>query len=159
MTNLFRVLCMSILLFHIGIGINTTFAQNHDIFQVLDSNEYGGKISIYQNSSVYNTMQKQILINKKIGGIPKAYRIQIFSSSGNQAREKAIGFKKAFIENHPEFESTEIYLLYQPPFFKLRLGDYRNKHEAILIYNKLVKYYPNCYIVKSKINFPKLIEE
>lgn len=157
MTNFFRVLTMSILLFHIC--INTNLAQNPDIFEVLDSIEYGGKITIYQDSSVYNTMQKQILINKKIGGILKGYRIQILMSSGNQAREKAIRFKEVFIENHPEFESTEIYLLYQAPFFRLRVGDYRNMHEALIVYKKLVKYYPNCYIVNSKINFPKLIEE
>lgn len=155
--NLFRVLIISILLFHIC--INTNFAQNPDIFEVLNSNEYDGKITIYQDSSVYNTMQKQILINEKIGGIPKGWRVQIFSSSGNQAREKAMKFKKAFNKNHPEFENTEIYLLYQPPFFKLRVGDYRNKNEALIVYKKLVKYYPNCYMVKSKINFPKLMEE
>lgn len=157
MTSLFRVLSISILLFHIG--INTTFSQHPDIFKVLDSINYGGKITIYQDSSVYNTMQKQLLINKRINGIQKGYRIQIFSSSGNQARVKAKNYKETFIKNHPEFESSEVYQIYQPPFFKLRVGDYRNKHEALIVYMKLVRYYPNCYIVKSKVNFPKLMEE
>ncbi len=145
----------------ISLVLSNTFsiAQNTDIFEVLDSAGESGKITIIQDSSVYNIMQKQIQINKNNKGIPNRYRIQIFSSSGNKARENAIEFKEEFLENHPEFERAEIYQLYQPPFFKLRVGNYRNKHEALIVYKNLVKYYPNCYIVKSKINFPKLMDE
>ncbi|NOZ46132.1 MAG: S49 family peptidase [Chlorobi bacterium] len=136
----------------------TTVAQNADIFELLDSNNNQGSIVIFQDSSIYNLMAKQQFINNKINGIQNGYRIQIFSASGYDARKKILSFKENFLDNYPEFDQNEVYQLYQPPFFKLRVGDYRNKNEAIIVYKKLVRDYPNCYIVKSAVNFPKLKE-
>ena len=136
-----------------------SFSQNFDEnIPIVDTIQNEGSIRIIQDSSVNNLLNRQLLLNKKQDGIPNGYRIQVFSVSGNDAREKAIEFKEKFLEYHTEFEREQVYQLYQPPFFKLRVGDYRNKHEALLVYKKLVQYYPNCYIVKSKVNFPKLKE-
>jgi len=134
------------------------FGQVHDIYKALDTSG-PGKITIVQDSSIYRMMQTSKEINQHQNGIPNGYRIQIFSASGNQAREDAIKFKEDFLLLHPEFDEDEIYQLYQPPFFKLRVGDYRNESDALIVYKSLVKDYPDCYIVRSPVNFPRLTFE
>jgi hypothetical protein len=156
---LFRLLILSFTLF---MFMNFQQANAQQIMEtpaIIDSVQNTGRIVIYQDTSITRLLKRQDQVNIRFGGIPNGYRIQIFSVSGNDAREKAREFNNRFLNNHPEFSPDEIYQLYQPPFFKLRVGDYRNKNEALIVYKKLVKYYPNCYIVKSTINFPKLGNE
>ena len=104
-------------------------------------------------------MNKQNLINIKNKGLPDGFRIQIYSATGNDAREKAEEYMTKFLEDNPQFEPSDIYQIYQPPFFKLRVGDYRTRDDALIVYKRLIKYAPDCYIVKSHINFPELIED
>ena len=159
-SHMFRVFVYFWLIIVFIFSIQLLSAQDFDDNPpIIDSIQNTGKIAIFQDSSVTKMLNRQILINEKYKGIPNGYRIQIFSVSGNDAREKALKFKDNFVEYHTAFKAKDVYELYQPPFFKLRVGDYRNKNEALIVYKKLVKYYPNCYIVKSKINFPVLYEE
>lgn len=137
-----------------------SFSQNsRDIFNDLEQTENGSKITVYQDSSILRLMNKQNLVNIKNKGIPNGFRIQIFSATGNDARDKAKEYMEKFLDDNPEFEPTDIYQVYQPPFFKLRIGDYRSRNDALIVYKRILKYAPNCYIIKSHINFPKLIDE
>jgi hypothetical protein len=125
-----------------------------DIFSTLQDNSRGGKIEIYQDPALHVLVDKSIRINKKEG--LDGYRIQIFSSSGQEARDLANETQQKFLELFPDFDSRLIYTEYTAPYFKLRIGDFRNKNEAYEFFHKLRKKFPSSYIVKSKINFPKL---
>ncbi|MBI9067637.1 MAG: SPOR domain-containing protein [Salinivirgaceae bacterium] len=126
----------------------------HDIFTEINDNSYGGVIEIYQDPSLHVLIDRSERINKKEG--LSGYRIQMFSGSGQDAREEARELSIKFIELFPDFDARLMYPEYNAPFFKLRLGDYRTKNEAMEFYHQLKKQFPNSYIVKSKINFPKL---
>ncbi|MCK5823043.1 MAG: SPOR domain-containing protein [Bacteroidales bacterium] len=114
-----------------------------------------GQINIYQSESIKSLVNKFVYIHKKQRGI-KGYRIQIFSASGQQARNEAKIKRSEFVSTYPDFDYRLIYPLYQPPFFKIRVGDYRTKEEALKFYKQVVKQFPNSYIVKAIINYPKL---
>ena len=114
-----------------------------------------GQIKIYQSQSVESLVNRFVSIHQKQRGI-KGYRIQIFSASGQQAREAANKNRSQFVSIYPDFDYRLIYPLYQPPFFKIRVGDYRTKEEALKFYKQVVKQFPNSYIVKAIINYPKL---
>lgn len=126
----------------------------NDIFSSLQDNSRGGKIEIYQDPALHVLVDKSIRINKKEG--LDGYRIQIFSSSGQDARDKVNEIQQQFLEMFPDFDARLIYTEYTAPYFKLRIGDFRNKNEAYAFFHKLRKKFPSSYIVKSKINFPKL---
>ncbi|RLD60442.1 MAG: hypothetical protein DRJ01_09655 [Bacteroidetes bacterium] len=131
-------------------------SQDFCFFNHIQKNDsQTGQINIYQSKSIETLVNKFISINKKQRGI-KGYRIQIFSASGQQAREEAKNVRTEFISNYPDFDYRLIYPLYQPPFFKIRVGDYRTKEEALKFYKQVVKKFPNSYIVKAIINYPKL---
>jgi hypothetical protein len=136
--------------------INTTDSVNitDDIFSALQNNTYGGNITILQEPSLHVLIDRSIRINKKKG--LNGYRIQIFSGSGNNAREQANKVAQEFKSYFPNFDHDLIYFNYQAPYFKVRIGDFRNRNEAFELYNKIIKKFPSSYIVKSRIKFPKL---
>ena len=39
--------------------------------------------------------------------------------------------------------------------YKVTIGDFRTKDEALRIYNALKGTYPTAYIIKENINFPR----
>jgi hypothetical protein len=78
------------------------------------------------------------------------YRIQLFSGSErNNANALRVKFRN-------EFPNEQSYLIYQQPYFKLRVGDYRNLIEAQQMHLLLQKTYGQILIVPDKINLPKL---
>lgn len=88
-------------------------------------------------------------VNKENAYI-QGYRIQIHFGS---ERKSALDAKTKFLQLFPE---TEAYLIYQQPYFKVRVGDYRTRYEAQATYKKLISEFEKMFIVPDRINLPKL---
>ncbi len=151
------------LLFFIGMLIIESPAQTvassdeqngADIFSLIQDNSFGGTIKLYQDASLYVLLEKNARINEKQGIY--GFRIQIYSGSGITAREKANAVKREFLELFPEFSYDIIYTIYKAPYFMVSVGDFRNRNEAFELYHSINKKFPGSYIIRSKINFPKL---
>jgi hypothetical protein len=82
----------------------------------------------------------------------QGYRIQIYSNSD---RKMANEIRTKCLQLYPDID---VYLIYQQPSFKVRVGDFRNKIEAYPVYRDLLKDFDNVLIVPDRINLPKLIE-
>jgi hypothetical protein len=87
--------------------------------------------------------------NKSNGGM-QGFRVQIYFGS---ERKVAMETRNRFLQQHPE---TDAYLIYQQPYFKVRIGDYRTKFEAYPMYKKLLQTFEKVFIVPDKINLPKI---
>ena len=79
------------------------------------------------------------------------YRVQIFSESGNNAKEHA---QQSLTDYNQSLYENSAYLIYQQPNFKVRCGDYRTKAEARRLLKQLSGQYPGAYIVKDNIKIP-----
>jgi hypothetical protein len=79
------------------------------------------------------------------------YRVQIFSESGNNAKEHA---QKSLSDFNQSAYENAAYLIYQQPNFKVRCGDFRTKAEARRLLKLLSGQYPGAYIVKDVIKNP-----
>ena len=90
-----------------------------------------------------------------MGGKIPGYRIQLFSDYKLTQENALKNSRSDFISMYPEFDPTRIYE-YEPPFVKLRVGDYRDENAALIDYKKFVQQFPDCYIVKTSIFFPPL---
>ena len=112
---------------------------------------YAQKAKLILNNDAYldTAIQKNIDKNK-IANVIDGYRIQLFSGS---ERNNANALKTKFLKLFPE---TPAYLIYQQPYFKLRVGDYRTKIEAQNIFYKLQDDFGQVIIIPDKINLPKL---
>ncbi|MFY8190018.1 MAG: SPOR domain-containing protein [Bacteroidia bacterium] len=107
------------------------------------------KVVLVSDSHLDSLVLKNIEINKASQSMD-GYRIQIFTGSD---RNNANALRTRFLTDFPE---EQIYLIYQQPYFKLRVGDYRNLIEAQSMYQQLQKFYGQILIVPDKINLPKL---
>ena len=111
-----------------------------------------GAVKVNHNQSVAELLDKHIQLNKKTNTV-QGFRIRIFSDSGQQARDKANAMRGKFLEAYPDVTS---YMIYTTPNFKVYIGDYRTKSEALKMYKEIQKTFPKAFIVSDKINPPKL---
>ncbi len=103
-----------------------------------------------------NLMKVEIIKDNRIDNLNKTYsnsyhldgyRVQIYSGNKKQpARQARMEFTKFY-------RKTKAYEMYEQPYFKVRVGDFKTKIEALKFKNNLVKHFPNCIIVKDEIEF------
>lgn len=74
------------------------------------------------------------------------YRIQIFASTD---RKEAMLELENFQLKYPE---VSIYMKYDSPNFKLRVGDFSGKVEAQYWFARLQEEFPNLFLVPDKVN-------
>ncbi len=86
--------------------------------------------------------------NKRREGI-EGYRVEIFFSTNN--RESALDKKVEFLEQYPEYD---VYVLFISPNFRVRVGDFRTKNEAVKLFKMIEKDYSAAFVVRDNINFP-----
>ncbi len=84
------------------------------------------------------------------------YRVQIYSSN----RQQTAKMEALELETNLKMEiSQTIYVLYLPPFWKVRLGDFRTYDEAKDYKKEFVQQFPqmigDTYIVRDKIKVLK----
>lgn len=111
-----------------------------------------GLVKIQQDPRILELVQKHVKSSELANGID-GWRIQIYNSSGRVARDEANDERTRFLNKYPDLKA---YLIYQPPYFKIRVGDYRSKQEAYKMYKQIVKQFPVSYLVPDKINLPDL---
>ena len=84
------------------------------------------------------------------------YRVQVYSSNQQQkAKAEALRLE----EKLKDQLSQTVYVQYVPPFWKVRIGDFRSYEEAKLYKHEVVQLFPtlvgNTYIVRDQINVLK----
>ena len=140
-----------------------TFSQSNegkyvsnDIFSEVQNQEQGqqNEIMIFQDMRINNLVYNHVQQNKQKGGVP-GYRIRIFSNLGSGARDQSQVTKTRFYELFPEIP---IYMEYDSPYFKVYVGDYRSKVDALKDFNQIKRFFSSAFIVPDKINYPELEE-
>lgn len=97
-----------------------------------------GKIKLTEEKSITALLSQS---EKNLGG----YRIQVFT--GNASERKKAQRIRAFVETT---FGVNAYVDYESPLFKVRVGDFPDKLEAIALRHKLKKYYNNAYLIKVR---------
>jgi hypothetical protein len=83
----------------------------------------------------------------------EGWRINILFESGNNSKKMAIETKAKFVQNHV---NIPCYVVFQEPYYKVRVGDYRTKMEAEKLLKEIMAEYPNSFVIEDHINFPAL---
>ena len=120
------------------------------IFQLLNKSE-GGKVTLNQPQGFEQAYRIYVSGNKdrKRNG----YRIRLFFDNKQTARVESEELEKAFQEQFPQIPT---YRSYTNPFFKVVVGDYRTKSDAIRELKNILPYYPKAIVVKESIYFPAI---
>jgi len=116
-------------------------------------NREEGSVVIHQDEGLDILLKRFEDVQKKRNGMP-GYRIQIYFGSGRTARTDAYEAKANFLT---KFSEIPAYVVYQSPFYKVRVGDFRSKGEAYDLLMKVTALFPNAYITPLEtINLPPL---
>lgn len=109
----------------------------------------GPGVEITQSEAVQQALENYILENAKkpLTG----YRIRVFYDNGPQARVKSETIEKTLQQQY----NAAVYRSFESPNYKVTVGDFRTKDEALRIYNSLKWTYPTAYIIKETINYPR----
>lgn len=115
-----------------------------------------GFVNVYQDARVDSLLE----MHKKLNASAEAdlnndgvdgYRIQIFFDSGNNSKQQATDVMEEFTIKYPE---TGAYITFREPWYRVRVGDFRTKIEALGFLQRVKGKYRDAFIIKDKINFP-----
>jgi len=141
--------------------VTCLFAGQMAIAQTLFSveiEEEKNQPAILQNLNVKQDQRLDKMLNWHIEKNTKkegmdGFRVEIFFSSELDALAKA---KRKKVEFLSEYSDYVVHIKYEAPNFRVRIGDYRTKNEALKLHKKIERNYPMAFIVPDKINFPLL---
>jgi hypothetical protein len=111
----------------------------------------GSETEIIQDPRVDLLVEKHIRINQVLNAMD-GFRIQLFSDSGNNSKNKA---QSVYDEFQSRFPGIGVYLTFKSPNYKIRVGDFRTKLDAQRFLIELTADYPNAFIIADQINLPK----
>ena len=110
------------------------------------------QVNIEASSEITSLVTGHISSNKTIDGKQKGYRVQIFFDSGNNSKQQAINVQNEFASRYPKVSS---YVLFKEPNFRVRVGDFRTRTEARGFQQRIIEQYPQSFVVRDNIYYPK----
>jgi len=107
-------------------------------------------VVVHKDPRIDMLVKKQIDINEETTRDTRrtmsGYRLQVINSND---RNKVFAAKARIYQNYPELKP---YLMYQPPFYKLKVGNFKTKEEAEEYRKELAREFPGgVYIVRDII--------
>ena len=130
--------------------VDTTLVGK-DVFLLMPSRDMGDAsgVIINQTDAVRDAMRRQVEDNgsRTLGG----YRIRIFFDNKQTARVESEETLKRF---ESMFHDVVAYRTYANPYFKVTVGDFRTRSEAMKHLEKIKREFPSAFVVKENIEFP-----
>ena len=121
-----------------------TELEGKNIFNVLPS-----EVNVRQSQQISNSMKAHVAGNSKreLSG----YRVRIFFDNKQSARGESEATLNRFRSLYPEIRA---YRIYTNPYFKVTVGDFRTKSEAMALLARIKGAFPSAFVVKENIGYP-----
>ncbi len=141
-----------LLLFFVSLSVG--FSQERDSFmieksEILPAISGTGRVKISQNILLRKLIKKHIDINNDTFD---GWRVQIYFGSGKKAMTEAQDTKKEFLTRYGNKNGA--YIVYDSPFFKVRVGDFRTKTEAMYFKSQIEKVFPESWVIPDRVYYP-----
>lgn len=110
----------------------------------------GSGVTVNQTSAMRSALEKYVQSNasKKLTG----YRIRVYFENGQNARNRSEAIARAVSAAYP---GIGVYRTFESPNFKVMVGDFRTRDEALKVYQSLKASYPTALLLKDTINYPR----
>ncbi len=122
------------------------------LVQVRKSSPNQGKVTINQDAQIEHVFNLDILQSARQPGM-HGFRIRIYFDLGQKSRKQSEDVVSEFMQNFP---GISIYRSYVSPYYKVSVGDFRTRDNALKLYHQLLKDYPRAFIIPEWVNFPPL---
>lgn len=135
--------------------LNTDLAGKN-IFLELPLVEKGGAsdVRVHQSQGISTAMNTHFRTNSSRAVC--GYRVRIFFDNKQTSRYASEAALKRFVE---QYNDVAAYRSYVNPYFKVTVGDFRTKSEAMQLLQKIRGAFPSAFIVKENINYPVVDRE
>ena len=100
------------------------------------------------DARINSLLQLNVMQNKKFPTVP-GYRIQIFKGSGNNALNAALVVRNKFTKRY----SVPAYITFNEPYYRVRVGDFRTRVDAIRFLQRIKRQYPLAWEIQDEVNF------
>ena len=136
--------------------VDTTLAGK-DVFLVMpQKDKFSGKpgVKINQTGEVRDAMRRHVSENgtRTMSG----YRVRIFFDNKQTARVESEETLKRF---ESMYHDVVAYRTYANPYFKVTVGDFRTRSEAVRLLERIRGAFPSAFVVKENIEFPVVDKE
>ena len=110
----------------------------------------GSGVSVNQSSAMKSAFDSYVSANasKKVSG----YRIRVYYENNQNARNRSEAIARTISGTYP---GIGVYRTFESPNFKVCVGDFRTKDDALKVYHTLKATYPTAIILKETINYPR----
>jgi len=110
----------------------------------------GSGVTVNQSRTMRSAMDSYVSNNaaKKLTG----YRIRVYFDNGQSARMRSESIARSISNAYP---GIGVYRTFESPNFKVTVGDFRTKDDALKIYHSLKATYPTAIILRETINYPR----
>ena len=160
MTNSMKKIFLSILLVLLSVAMGSAQEFRVDTMKVsrVDStllgrnvlSVLGSGVSVNQTPAMRSALDRYVQNNasKKLTG----YRIRVYFENGQNARARSEAIARSVSNAYP---GIGVYRTFESPNFKVCVGDFRTKDEALKIFHSLKASYPTAIILRETINYPR----
>ncbi len=121
--------------------------RQDDVLENLKEKEMDGTLTIYLDTLLEENYTKHLIQNSKTRGIA-GYRIRIFSDNGRGAKDRQKEARANFLSLYSDVDA---YTRYEGSYYKIYIGDFRTKSEAILLLGRIKRKFPDAFVVEDNI--------
>jgi hypothetical protein len=106
-------------------------------------------VTVHQSQAIADAMSRKIERNrdKRMTG----YRVRIFFDNKQNSRAASEAAMGRFQSAYP---GHGVYRSFASPYFKVTVGDFRTKSEALQMMRRIKADFPSAFVVKENINYP-----
>lgn len=136
-------------------AVDTTLAGK-DIFRIMPVKSPDGKggVKVMQTRDVEDAMRRHVAENSE--RTLTGYRVRIFFDNRQTARVESEETMKRF---ERLYHDVTAYRTYANPYFKVTVGDFRTRSEAMNLLERIRHEFPSAFVVKENIVFPVVDED
>ena len=111
---------------------------------------HGNRVTLVQPALLDSAIRRQVLDNehRKLEG----FRLRIFRSNLQSARNMSQTVLDEFVLQYPDVPA---YRSFDNPYYKVSVGNFRTKSEAVKFQRRLPQQYRSAFIVREAIAYPE----
>ncbi len=131
--------------------MDSAFYNKNILGIIAEPGPSGARVNISQSRSMANAVNSNIdaSATKRMAG----FRVRIFFDNKQNARARSQEVMHGFLSR---YSSVRAYWSHESPFFKVTVGDFRTKSEAMKLLSEISAEFPSAFVVREAINFPPL---
>jgi hypothetical protein len=113
------------------------------------------RLVIVQDPAIDTLVSRHIIANASKNGVD-GWRIQIYRGGHRTAGDDSNKIRARFMEDFPDIRTYRTFD--RPNWFKVKVGDFRTREEAAIVYFDILKKYPEAYLIRDVIAYKNPVQ-